>query len=69
MRLEYSQTTTLRTQVQDANERDPEKKLWTHSESSEIATAIVSTAQAVWQSLSLGGQKELKVPLSQLMRT
>lgn len=58
-----------RTQVQDANERDPEKKLWTHSESSEIATAIVSTAQAVWQSLSLGGQKELKVPLSQLMRT
>ena len=55
--------------VQDANERDPERKLWTHSESSEIATAIVSTAQAVWQSLSLGGQKELKVPLSQLMRT
>jgi len=55
--------------VQDANELDHEKKLWTHSESSEIATAIVSTAQAVWQSLSLGGQKELKVPLVQLMRT
>jgi len=55
--------------VRIAKAEDPKvRESWTHSENAEVATALISTVQAVWQYLLPAGQKELTVPLSQFMR-